>query len=105
MSFKALPGESSEAMVATEQVPDGYSLVDNQEFSESANFIMGLQGVDDEGLCVAYIYSGVFKGPSLHAQVQLQILPFTIPLSPDHSSMRPNKNNLTNSPGFLRLTL
>lgn len=54
MSFKALPGESSEAMVATEQVPDGYSLVDNQEFSESANFIMGLQGVDDEGLCVAY---------------------------------------------------
>lgn len=52
--FKALPGKSPEARVATEQLPDGYSLVDHQEFSGSASFAMGLQGVEDGGLCVAY---------------------------------------------------
>lgn len=40
--------------MTTEQDPDGYCFIDNQEFSKSANFIVGLQQVEDEGLCVTY---------------------------------------------------
>lgn len=40
--------------MTTEQDPDGYSFVDDQEFSESASFVVSLQQVEDEGLCVVY---------------------------------------------------